>query len=221
MNSGLLAGIAGLALLDSLNPATTGAVTLILVAVQRRPALVAIAAVVGAAGTVFSVGAALFLSAGAAAGAVDGTVLALRFLAFGAAGTALIVAGIRRLGDRQRKAITLPSWFTPWTALPFGALLTAADLPNAFPYFIAIERMVTNGVGPGAGLLVLTGYAVIYCVPCLVLLVVGLVSGTRVRAWLQKLLQRIGTGTVKRSAPVAVLLCLLGVGVASIPLWLL
>ncbi|APF34904.1 GAP family protein [Microbacterium paludicola] len=168
----------------------------------------------------FTVGATLFLSAGAAAGAVDGIVLALRFLAFGAAGIALVVAGIRRLRDRGRKTIALPPWFTPWTALPFGALLTAADLPNAFPYFIAIERMVTTGVDPGTGLLVLTGYAIIYCLPCLALLVVGLVSGSKVRAWLQKLVQRLVTGTVKRSVPAAILLCLVDMGVASIPFWL-
>lgn len=221
MTGALLAGIAGLALLDSLNPATIVAVTLILVAAPGRPALVAGAAVLGAALTVFIVGSALFLSAGAAAGAVDGIVLLLRLLAFGAAGVALVVAGIRRLRERQRKLIALPPRFTPWTALPFGALLTAADLPNAFPYFIAIERMVTAGVAPGPGLLVLAGYAVIYCLPCLVLLVVGLATGPHVRTWLRKLVQRLGTGTVKRSVTVAILLCLLGVGVASIPFWLL
>lgn len=122
MNGGLIAGIAGLALIDSLNPATIIAVTLVLIAAPRRPALVAGAAVLGAALTVFGVGAALFLTAGAAAGAVDGIVIGLRFLAFGAAGIALVVAGFRRLRERPRKAITLPAWFSPWTALPFGIL---------------------------------------------------------------------------------------------------
>lgn len=221
MNGGLLAGITGLALLDSLNPATIVAVTLILVAAPRRPALVAGAAVLGAALTVFTVGAALFVIAGAAAAAVDGMVTALRLLAFGAAGVALIIAGIRRLRERERTTIALPRWFTPWTALPFGALLTGADLPNAFPYFIAIERMVTAGVGPSTGLLVLAGYAAVYCLPCLTLLAVGLSSGSRVRARLQTLITRFGTGTVKASVPAAALLWLLGIGVASIPLWFL
>lgn len=221
MNGGLVAGIAGLALIDSLNPATIVAVTLVLIAAPRRPALVASAAVLGAALTVFVVGAALFLTAGAAAGAVDGIVIGLRFLAFGAAGIALIVAGLRRLRERPRKAITLPAWFSPWTALPFGMLLTAADLPNAFPYFIAIERMVATDVTTGGGLAILAGYTVIYCLPCLILLVVGLVSGSRVRDRLQRLVDRLGTGTVKRSIPVAILLCVLGLAVASIPFWLL
>ncbi|MFG6444239.1 GAP family protein [Microbacterium sp. P07] len=221
MTGALLASIAALALLDSLNPATIIAVTLVLIAAPRRPALVAGAAVLGAALTVFAAGTALFLTAGAAAGAVDGIVIGLRFVAFGAAGIALAVAGVRRLRDRPRRAIELPAWFSPWTALPFGVLLTAADLPNAFPYFIAIERMVTTGVPPAAGLAILAGYTVVYCLPCLVLLAVGLTSGARVREWLQRLVDRLGTGTVKRSIPTAVVLILLGVAVASVPLWLL
>lgn len=221
MNVALIAGIAGLALLDSLNPATIVAVTLVLIAAPRRPALVAGAAVLGAALTVFVAGAALFLTAGAAAGAVDGIVIGLRFVAFGAAGIALVVAGFRRLRDRPRRAIALPAWFTPWTALPFGVLLTAADLPNAFPYFIAIERMVATEVPLGVGLAILAGYTVIYCLPCLILLAVGLTNGDRVRDRLRRLVDRLGTGTVKRSIPVAIVLTLLGVAVASVPFWLL
>ncbi|MDD7962214.1 hypothetical protein [Microbacterium thalli] len=166
MSGALLLGIAGLALLDSLIPATIVAVTLILVAAPRHPGLLAGAAVAGAAATVFVVGAALFLTAGAAAGAVTGISVALRFVAFGAAGVALAVAGLRRFRERPRRAIVLPPWFTVWTAVPFGVLLTAADLPNAFPYFVAIERLVSSGVGIGTGLAVLAGYAVVYCLPC-------------------------------------------------------
>lgn len=221
MNGGALVGIAGLALLDSLNPATIAAVTLVLIAAPRRPALVAGAAVLGAALTVFAVGAGLFLTAGAAASAVDGVTVALRFVAFGAAGAALFVAGLRRLRNRPRRAITLPAWFNAWTALPFGVLLTAADLPNAFPYFIAIERMVTTGVDAGTGLLILTGYAFIYCLPCLLLLAVGLTARDRVQARLQKIVTRFGTGTVQRSVPVATLLLALGLAVTAIPVWLL
>jgi len=220
MSGPLLLGIAGLALLDSLNPATIIAVVLILIAAPRRPGLVAGAAVLGAGLTVFSVGAALFLTAGAAAGAVDGIVVALRFVAFGAAGIALIIAGVRRLRERERRAIALPAWFSPWTALPFGAVLTAADLPNAFPYFIAIERLVAAEVPPGAGLAVIAGYTIVYCLPCLVLLAIGLLARDRVRARLERLVARFGTGTVPRSVPVAVTWMVLGAAVLTIPFWI-
>lgn len=178
-------------------------------------------AVLGAALTVFVAGATLFLSAGAAAGAVEGIVVGLRFVAFGAAGIALVIAGIRRLRDRPRRAIELPSWFSTWTALPFGVLLTAADLPNAFPYFIAIERMVATDVPVGMGLATLAGYTVIYCLSCLILLAVGLAHGPRVRERLQRLVDRLGTGTAKRSVPLAIMLTLIGAAVASVPFWLL
>ena len=221
ISAGLLLSIAGLALLDSLNPATIVAVTLILLAAPKRAGLIALGAVTGAALTVFAVGAALFLTAGAAAGAVDGIVIGLRFLAFGAAGIALIVAGVKRFRGRERKPMALPAWFTPALALPFGVLLTAADLPNAFPYFIAIERMVSADVGIAPGLLVLAGYAIIYCLPCLILLLVGTVNRDRTRSWLQKIVTKFGSGTIKRSIAIGLLTIAAGVGVASIPFFLI
>ena len=217
ISAALLLAIAGLALLDSLNPATIVAVTLILLAAPRRAGLIALAAITGAALTVFVVGATLFLSAGAAAGAVDGIIVGLRFAAFGAAGIALIVSGVRRFTQRERKPIALPPWFSPATAVPFGVLLTAADLPNAFPYFIAIERMVSAEVPAATGLLVLGGYALIYCLPCLILLLIGTINRERTRLWLDTIVTRFGSGTIARSIPIGLLTIAGGLGVASIP----
>lgn len=221
ISAALLLSIVGLALLDSLNPATIVAVTLILLAAPNRADLVALGAVTGAVLTVFSVGAALFLTAGAAAGAVDGIISGLRFLAFGAAGISLIVSGVKRFKDRERKPVALPAWFTPAMALPFGMLLTAADLPNAFPYFIAIERMVSADVGIATGLLVLLGYTIIYTLPCLILLLVGTVNRERTRNWLQKIVTRFGSGTIQRSIAIGLLAIAAGAGVASIPFFLI
>ena len=155
----LLAGIAGLALLDSLNPATIAAVALVLLLAQRRPVLSAVAVAAGAYLTVLGVGLVLFFSAGAAAEAVNGVVVALRLVAFGLAGFSLIVAGVRRLHDRPRKRVRLPDWFSPATAIGLGAGMTAADLPNAFPYFIAIERLLNANVSGLTGVAVIAGYA--------------------------------------------------------------
>jgi hypothetical protein len=65
----------------------------------------AVAVAAGAYLTVLGVGLLLFFSAGAAADAVNGVVVGLRFVAFGAAGISLIVTGVRRLRDRPRKQI--------------------------------------------------------------------------------------------------------------------
>ena len=220
MSAALLIGIAGLAVLDAFNPATILSVTLILLAAPRRPGLTALAAVAGAAMTVFTLGAVLYVSAGAAAGAVAGVVTLLRFIAFGAAAVGLAVAGFRRLSDRRRRPITLPFWFRPATALPFGVVITAADLPNAFPYFIAIERLVDAGIPTWQGLLVIAGYTVVYCLPCLILLAIGLLARDRTRARLDGLVVRFGSGMVRRSVPIAIALFASAVVIGSIPFWL-
>ena len=212
----LIAGIAGLALLDSLNPATIVAITLILLTGPRRPILSAMAFVIGAALTVFSLGAVVFVSAGAAADMVSDGIVWLRRLAFGLAAVALFVAAARRLRPRPRQAISLPAWFSPATALPLGVVMTGADLPNAFPYFIAIERLISAEVDTTTGLVVLAGYAVIYCLPCLILLLAGRVLHEHVQPWLQRLFRRLTTGTSPRSVPAAIALSVLGIGVASI-----
>ncbi len=133
ISSGLLAGIAALALADSLNPATIVVITLILLTVRHRPGASALAFALGAMCTVFVLGAVIFLGAGAAADAVSEGLVWLRRAVFLVAAVALAVAGARRLKSRQRKAIELPSWFSAWTAAPLGVLVTGADLPNAAP----------------------------------------------------------------------------------------
>ena len=186
MSGALLGAIAGLAALDAFNPATIVAVTLILLVAPSRPGLTALVTILGAATTVFVAGAALFLGASAAAGAVGGIVLALRYVAFGAAGAAVVIAGVRRFRTRPCKAIELPAWFTPWTAFPFWR--------------------TTHGR---------------YCLPCLVLLVIGLLSRQRTHALLARITNRLGTGDVPASHPAAIALMTLGLFVGTLPLWAL
>ena len=218
MTAALLASIGGLALLDSLNPATIVAVTLILLANPRRQVLSALAFVVGAFLTVFAIGLVIFFAAEAAADVISGGVVWLRRIAFGLAAVALSVAAVRRLRDRPRTGIALPGWFTPLTALPLGVIMTGADLPNAFPYFIAIERMIDAEVGLSTGVLVLAGYSVVYCLPCLILLVLGVLFRDRVRQRLQKLVHAVTTGTVRRSGWAFIGLALAAIGVAAVGL---
>jgi hypothetical protein len=69
--------------------------------------------------------------------------------------------------------------------------MTGADLPNAFPYFIAIERIVNADVSTTRSLVIIAGYALIYCLPCLLLLIAGATRGDRVRR-LGTLYERLG-----------------------------
>src|SRR5688572_6093963 len=118
MTAPLLLTIAGLALLDSANPATIVGVALILVLPTRHPARAALAYVLGAYLTVLALGAGLFLAADAAAGLVDGGLVWVRRVAFGLAALMLLRAALRRLRTSQRPQIALPTWFSAWTALP-------------------------------------------------------------------------------------------------------
>ena len=193
MTAALLAGIAGLAALDSLNPATLVAVTLILLGSRSRPAQEALSFVLGAFGSVLTVGLVIYLGADAAAATLDDALTWLRRAAFGLAALVLLVSALRALRPRRRRAVGLPAWFNPFTAVGLGVVMTGADLPNAFPYFIAIERLVNADTPTGVAVLVLAGYAVIYCLPCLLLLAAGLSDAEPVQRLLRRLHDKFGT----------------------------
>lgn len=192
----LAGSVTGLAVMDSLNTATLVAVTLILLSSRRRPLAEAVGLVIGAFATVFLLGLALYVGAEAAASSISGALTWLRRGAFGLAALVLLVSSVRSLRVRHRSSVGLPNWFTPGAAAGLGVVMTGADLPNAFPYFIAIERLLAAGVATPAGVLVLALYALVYCVPCLVLLALGLSRGERVIGALRRLHDRFGTAAV-------------------------
>jgi cytochrome c biogenesis protein CcdA len=209
--------IAGLAALDSLNPATLVAITLILLSSRRRPLAEAIGFVIGAFTTVLLIGLALYVGAEAAASAIAGALTWLRRGAFGLAALVLFVSAVRSLRARRRATIGLPNWFTPVTAAGLGVVMTGADLPNAFPYFIAIERLLAADITTPTATLVLAAYALIYCLPCLVLLALGLNRGERVIGALRRLHDRFGADTVIPSSRVrAAAFLLAGLAVSAI-----
>ena len=220
MTPALAAGIAGLAALDSLNPATIVAVSLILVASRRRPVLEALTFVIGAFATVLALGVAIYFGADAASGVVDGGLVWLRRIAFGLAAALVMISALRWLRPRRRKAVGLPTWFGPRTALALGVLMTGADLPNAFPYFVAIERLVYAEVSIATALVALCGYAALYCTPCLVLLGMGMRSRSgSTRRRIAALHQRFGTEADLPARPgVSILLGLVACALAAVAL---
>lgn len=221
LTASLMAAIAGLAALDSLNPATIAGVALILLAPLRRPATTALAYVAGAYVVVLAVGAGLFVGGGALGQVVEGGAAWVRRGALLLAAVILAVSGVRRLRTRKRAAVALPRWFGPWTAGPLGVLATGADLPNAFPYLIAIERLNAAQVPTGAGSAVLALYAFVYCLPCLLLLLAGLTWRGHITSRLQRVYERLGAERVQpRSIPTAVGLLLLATVVTVLALTL-
>ena len=217
MTAALLAGIAGLALLDALNPATIAGVASLLLAPMVHPVRAAAGFVAGAYLTVLALGAVVYIGADVFAGAVGDGLVWLRRIAFTGAAVGLVVAGLRRLRDRVRPAVTVPGWVNPASAAVLGLVMTGADLPNAFPYFIAIERIVNADVGATRSFLIIAGYAVVYCLPCLVLLIGGAARGDRVRRRLGTLYERLGAEKKQpRSVPIAAGYLVAAAGVLTI-----
>jgi cytochrome c biogenesis protein CcdA len=217
VTAALLAGVAGLALLDALNPATIAGVALLLLAPMAHPVRAAAGFVTGAYLTVLALGAVVYVGADIAADAVGDGLVWLRRIAFTVAAVGLAVAGLRRLRARIRPAVTVPGWVNPVTAALLGLIMTGADLPNAFPYFIAIERIVTADVGTTRALLILAGYALIYCLPCLLLLLAGAARGDRVRRRLGTVYERLGAEKKQpRSVPIATGYLVAAAGVLTI-----
>ena len=116
----LALGIAGLAVLDSFNPATLVAVTLILLGSRRHSVIETLAFVAGAFAAVLGLGLALYLGAEAAASAVDEGLVWLRRAAFGLAALVVLVTAVRALRPRRRGELALTAWFSPATALGLG-----------------------------------------------------------------------------------------------------
>lgn len=212
----LVAGLAGLAALDSLNPATLVAVALILLGSRTNPVADTLGFVAGAFLTVLGVGVVVYFGADAAADGVANGLVWVRRGAFGLAASVVLVSAIRALRPRRRRELVLPSWFRPSTAAALGVLMTGADLPNAFPYFIAIERLITSDVSAPGAIGLLAAYAVTYCLPCLVLLAIGLRGGP-VSRHLRRLHDRFGTGAdVPASRARAACLAALAAALAAI-----
>lgn len=209
MSAALLGGVLGLALLDALNPATIACVALLLVAPSKRPLPTAAAFVVGAYLTVLGLGAAVHSGA-----AVLGDTSVVRRVGLSVAAALVLIAAVRRLRHRERAAVSLPGWVGPWSAVPLGVLVTGADLPNAFPYLVAIERLVAAQVPHGQALLVLAGYAAVYVLPCALLVLGATLTWSRVQPRLQALFERFGTArTVPASRPAAAGLAAVGLAV--------
>lgn len=211
MSATLLGGIAGLALLDALNPATIACVALLLASPSRQPLRTAAAFVVGAYLTVLVLGVAVL---GGAAALGDTAVV--RRVGLTVAAALVLLSAARRLRARHRAAVAMPSWVGPWTAAPLGVLVTGADLPNAFPYLVAIERLVAAQVTEGQALLVLVGYAAVYVLPCALLVAGAALTWRRVRPRLKGLFARYGTARdVPASRLAAAGLAVVGVGVLA------
>ncbi|PPG37455.1 GAP family protein [Pseudoclavibacter sp. RFBA6] len=208
MSASLVWSLTGLALLDSINVSTIWVVVIILLA-AKRPASTGWAYALGAFASFFAITLLLYFGATFAESMLADLTLWLRRILFTALAIFLLAIGIRKLKARPRKAFGLPSWVNAWTALPLGLLATLGDIPNAFPLFLAVERIIDAGIQPPIAVPLLAAYTAVYAFPTLVILILGLVLKDRVRGLLQRAYDRYATGETKPSWKLASL-CFLG-----------
>lgn len=185
-------------LVDSLNLSTIWVVVAIIL-LARRPAATSWTFAAGAFAS-FVAGVLIFyFAAGTAATMLFGLTLWLRRIVFALIVIFLVVLAIRRLKTRPQHQFKLPSWVNPWSGLPIGALATVADLLNGFPMFLAVERIINAEVPSSTGVLLLMGYSVIYILPTLAVLILGIAFGQRSRDRIQRIYNRYALGEAKAS----------------------
>ncbi|SDD75763.1 GAP family protein [Glycomyces harbinensis] len=208
MTGGLLWGLTGLALLDSINATTIWIVIVILLG-AKRPAPTGWAFLLGAAASFLAFALMLYFGLMFADSVLDGFTLWLRRLLFAGLAAALVVKGVRRLRPHERKGYTLPPWVNAWSALPFGVLATVGDLPNAFPMVLAVERLIDSDIAALAAVVVLVGYTLVYVLPSALILAAGLAFNEELREQLQSMLSGRTSGTAETS-PKAAAACFAG-----------
>jgi cytochrome c biogenesis protein CcdA len=196
LTPGLLWGLTGLALLDSINATTIWIVIVILLG-AKRPAPTGWAFLLGAAVSFLAFALMFYFGLTFAESLLEDFTLWLRRLLFIALAVGLVVMGVRRLKPRERRPFTLPSWVNAWGALPFGVLATIGDLPNAFPMALAVERLIDAAVAAPTAVLVLIAYTLIYALPSALILAAGLAFNEELREQLQSMLRNHTTGTAE------------------------
>jgi cytochrome c biogenesis protein CcdA len=99
----------------------------------------------------------------------------------------------------------------PGSALAIGAMVTAVDLPTAFPYFAAIAAIVGSDVGLVGQLALLVMFNALYVLPVCGILLLRLLTGERSAALLAR-----ASRLIERFAPFVLVALALAVGVGLV-----
>lgn len=173
------AGVAALGIADSVNPVTI-LVALYLGSTVDPPRRLA-AFVAGVFTVYLAGGLVLVLGPGELlAGAVRGVNIPGSDVAALVAGVALVAAAIALWRRRARvRSVQLPPAFTrPGSAFVLGAVVTALDLPTAFPYFAAIAVIVAADAPLLPQVLLLAMFNALYVLPLVLILAARLILGS-------------------------------------------
>ena len=190
MSPALLAVLAGLALLDSINPSAIVAAILLMTQPRFAPRLAAYIGAVFA--TYLAAGVAILLGLDVA---WDFLVSPVGYGLQGLMGAGLLAYAIlapdrpRQDGDdRFQRALSLPA------VAAMGAAVTIAEFSTAMPYFGALALLADSELPWAARLGVLAAYNLVFVSPPLVLGAAYLGLGPRVRPRLERFAEKIRAG---------------------------
>jgi hypothetical protein len=212
----LVALVASIGLLDSLNPSTVGPALLLALGANAKRDLAAF--FVGVFGTSTIGGLILVLGPGRALLAIASTPRPhVEHLAEVVVGIAVLVASVALWLNREGFARRLSAHpermrFSP---LALGAVIIVAEFPTAFPYFAALAAIVEARLPFPSQVLLVVLFNVCFCAPILILLGAVVVGGERGRVFTQA-----ARKVIRRYAPTVVpaLLALLGLGILTVGL---
>ena len=191
----------GVAVSDSLNPATIGEA--VVLATGRRPRAAVLAFWGGAFGFYLLLALALAFGPGQLiADFVRNPPPALRlgqlFLGLAAVTTSVFVWRRRHRLRPGRRMLSA----SPRTAFRLGILLTLADLPNAFPLYGLVAYLAGSDLSSPRQLTVLVIYTFVYLLPVLVVLLARVLAGDRAVPLLRKAREYVERHTATAAAAV-------------------
>ncbi|MGW9737324.1 GAP family protein [Micrococcus luteus] len=193
MTWSLLAAIAGLAVLDSLNPSAITVALLLSLRRLGRPGILmrhvgAYAA--GIAVSMFVVGILLMLGLQVALTAIATSVpertIDIIQLCIGV--VLLVVGGTLPTRPRRRRAPTLDR--SGWGLFVLGLAVTTIELTSALPYLAAIGMLTQASLQPAEWLVILAAYSLVTVAPVLVIGGAAAALGERIRPWAERNAQR-------------------------------
>jgi cytochrome c biogenesis protein CcdA len=117
---------------------------------------------------------------------LDASVGRVIAVALGVAAIAFaVVLWLRR--DRMATTTLPDRALRPGSTLALGGVMTAIDLPTAFPLFVIAGAIVHEDLGPPLEAALLVLYCAAYVVPLVAILVLRAVGGERSERWLARL----------------------------------
>jgi cytochrome c biogenesis protein CcdA len=158
-----------LGLVDSLNPATIIAMVFLLSTAQPLPRTTSFLLGVGA--TYLLCGLLIYLGFGAVFDYIQNFFKGTGgYIAKAVLGVVLVGASLYLHYQPQNTDFKTPASIHPGATFVFGVVSTISDMPTAFPYLVALERISAFNPDIVTTILLLLFYNILYALPALILL---------------------------------------------------